>query len=342
MPKVSIIIPLYNKAPYITKALESVKVQTFADWECIIVNDGSTDKSADVVREWLEVSGERSEGKFRLIDQENAGVSAARNHGISLSIGGFVAFLDADDWWAPTFLEEMTRLVEDYPEAGIWGCNYYKVRNGKETKVLDIETGYFNYFKSYVDVRMPLWTGAVLVKKSIIEKRELRNEKGDIFPVGIMLGEDFDLWLRIALRYKTAFLNKCLAYYNNDVQVSLKASRKLYAPEHNIAWNLDKYEPNLWEGSMRGDIDSQDVKRLIDMIRLIGWKAYYLDDMYRDKVLTSLEIIDRDGQPKEYQVYYETPVWQHKIKNLLLQMGSYVKQKLFTLRRKCYCVIFNG
>ena len=80
MTKVSVIIPLYNKTLYVTKALDSVLAQTFTDYECIIINDGSTDDSASVVIQWIQ--NKVCSDRFRLINQQNAGVSEARNHGI--------------------------------------------------------------------------------------------------------------------------------------------------------------------------------------------------------------------------------------------------------------------
>jgi len=101
----SVIIPLYNKAPYIEKALQSVLEQTFDDFEVIVVDDGSSDDSYSIAKSVLEAS----EKPFKLIHQENAGVSTARNNGVAASHGEFICFLDGDDWWAPTFLERWTR-----------------------------------------------------------------------------------------------------------------------------------------------------------------------------------------------------------------------------------------
>jgi len=95
--KVSIVIPLYNKAPYVRRALDSIAVQTFADFEAIIVDDGSTDMGAAVVANY-------SDPRFRLIRQENAGPGAARNAGIAQAQGEFIAFLDSDDEWLPNYL----------------------------------------------------------------------------------------------------------------------------------------------------------------------------------------------------------------------------------------------
>ena len=123
----SIIIPLYNKAPYIQKALESVFAQTFQDFELIVVDDGSKDSSYETAKSILA----RAKVNYQLIHQENTGVSTARDNGVAASHGDYLCFLDADDWWAPTFLEKMDCLIRDYPDAGIYGTNYYYVKNGR-------------------------------------------------------------------------------------------------------------------------------------------------------------------------------------------------------------------
>ena len=112
--KFSIIIPLYNKAPYVRKALETVCAQTYRDYEIIVINDGSTDNSAVVADEYLKATDGID---YQIISQQNAGVSAARNSGVAASSGEYIAFLDADDWWEPTYLEKMAKLIEDYPDA---------------------------------------------------------------------------------------------------------------------------------------------------------------------------------------------------------------------------------
>jgi glycosyltransferase involved in cell wall biosynthesis len=93
--KVSIIIPLYNKAPYVRRALESIAAQSLSDFEVIVIDDGSTDDGAAIVAGY-------SDARYRLIHQANAGPGAARNTGIAQSRGEFIAFLDADDEWLPS------------------------------------------------------------------------------------------------------------------------------------------------------------------------------------------------------------------------------------------------
>lgn len=124
--KFSVIIPLYNKAPYVAKAIRSVVEQSYKDYELIVVDDGSKDDSAEIASEAIEGCA-----NCRLIKQENAGVSMARNNGVAVSQGLYLCFLDADDWWEPAFLEEMSKLIAEFPEAGIYGTNYTIVNETK-------------------------------------------------------------------------------------------------------------------------------------------------------------------------------------------------------------------
>jgi len=227
----SVIVPLYNKELYILKAVDSVLNQTFNDFELIIVNDGSTDNSLEKVRL-------RIDSRIRILDQENAGVSTARNNGVKQAKYNYIAFLDADDWWGPDYLMEMKCLIEEFPDAGIYGSKYFIVKNGNSKVAgIGVEPGFTNGIINYCRVYaktlcMPLWTGATILKKSVFE-----SEGG--FKPNLKLGEDFDLWIRIALKYPVAFLNKPLAYYNQDVEVANRGvSRKLYEKEAYFSFQL--------------------------------------------------------------------------------------------------------
>ena len=102
---ISIVIPLYNKAAVICRTMESVKQQIFSDFEILIVNDGSTDDSLSVLMDFLSENEAVFKNSVRLIEQENKGVSAARNQGIKEARGEIIAFLDADDEWLPDYLK---------------------------------------------------------------------------------------------------------------------------------------------------------------------------------------------------------------------------------------------
>src|SRR5690554_3840739 len=117
---ISVVIPLYNKEKSIMNTIQSVLNQTFQDFEIVVINDGSTDKSAEIVEHIKDF-------RIRLVHQENQGVSAARNRGIKEAKYDWVAFLDGDDWWSDDFLTVLNDLQIKYPDAGIWAGQYVQV-----------------------------------------------------------------------------------------------------------------------------------------------------------------------------------------------------------------------
>lgn len=313
----SVILPLYNKAPYVTKAIDSILAQTFTDYELVIVDDGSKDVS-------YEVASKAIEGHCRnchLIRQANAGVSMARNNGVTASKGDYLCFLDADDWWDPGFLEEMSQLIDAFPDAGIYGTNYTIVNETKrKTRVAQIgvekgfEKGYINYCQVYSrTMYMPLWTGAVCIPRGVIA------EMGG-FPKGVKLGEDFILWVRIALKYKVAFLNKPLAFYNQDVDVANRGVGRLHKPEEHMLWNLGVLEEK--------ERANPDYKQLIDNLRVDGLLQYYLSRVYHEAAERELEKVDWERQPKKAKRQYQQPLIWLKLKHGLKKLGSMTKQKI--------------
>lgn len=205
---ISVVIPLYNKASKIKSTLTSVLAQTYLNYEVVVVDDGSTDNSADIVRNF-------SDPRVRLIQQANAGVSAARNRGIIEAKGDFIAFLDADDRWASNFLLEISKLIDSYPECDVFSARYnfedeYGRAHLSKMNYLCIEDGSSgivkNYFKVASNSDAPLWTSAVVVRK-----RALISV--DCFPVGVTSGEDLLTWAKLACRYRIAYCNMPLATY---------------------------------------------------------------------------------------------------------------------------------
>ena len=111
MPAVSVITPAYNAASFVAQTIESIRAQTFDDWELVIVDDGSTDGTTDIIGEYQE-----RDGRIRLLHQANAGPSAARNHAMREARGEFLAFLDSDDTWDPEYLDRQLAIFRDYPD----------------------------------------------------------------------------------------------------------------------------------------------------------------------------------------------------------------------------------
>ena len=125
---VSIIVPCYNQAQYLQDALNSVLIQTYQEWECIIVNDGSPDNTEEVSREWC-----LRDKRFKYLKKENGGLSSARNEGIKISTGKYILPLDADDMIGSEYLEEAIKILEMQNDIGIVYCNaeLFGEKNGK-------------------------------------------------------------------------------------------------------------------------------------------------------------------------------------------------------------------
>ena len=332
-------MPLYNKAPYVRKALESIVSQTYHDFELIIVDDGSTDNSATICEEYLSTRYTLHITLYTLIRQANSGVAAARNNGVAASHGEFLCFLDADDWWKPTFLEEMDKLIAEYPNAGIYVTNYIYYKPGKTHVALNLSRGYMDYPKAYLlSTAMPVWTGATCMPRHVFD------EVGG-FPVGIKLGEDFLLWAQTAVHYKVAFYEKPLAYYNNDVPASLRATRNLHAPEHHMLFHLDSLEEelrNLTVSPSNGETldgrgkhlitgNPSEWKALLDKLRVSGLMDYWLSNEYHDAAAEELKKIDWSKQPRSAKAMYQKPIWYLRTKRRFMQIGSYCKQKLINM-----------
>ena len=312
-PHFSIIMPLYNKAPYVRKAVESVVGQTYADWGLIVVDNGSTDGSGEIV-------AKLTDSRIRIVRlEDNIGPGGARNRGVAESAASWICFLDADDWWEPTFLEEMAGLIERHPDAGIYGTGYYIVKNRKKRLAPigvdeDFNEGEINYCKVYAKTLcMPLTSISVAIPRGIFD------ECGG-FKTHLRLGEDFDLWIRIALKHKVVLLNKPLSNYNQDVVITYRGTHHLRAPEEHMLWNLGYLEPV--------EQTNPDYKQLIDNLRTYSLYLYLLDRRYRNAARRELRKVDWCRQPKKTQRLYRQPIWCLSLTMRGRKLGSKIKQAL--------------
>ena len=228
---ISIIIPLYNKEASIATALRGVLAQTYQDFEVVVVDDGSTDGGAAVVETF-------EDPRIRLIRQENAGVSAARNRGIAEARGAHVAFLDADDEWMPEFLEEIAALIAEYPECRARATNYIFNSNGVKSPTILRKMPFTegrgvltNYFEVASCSHPPMWTSAVCIERTLLQ------EIGG-FPVGIKSGEDLLTWARIAVRTQWAYSLKVMAQYNIEQVFVREKPKRLHDKEDAVGDDL--------------------------------------------------------------------------------------------------------
>ncbi len=191
MPKVSVIIPAYNVAPYVGETLDSVFSQTFADYEVIVINDGSPDT------EELEGELARFIDRVNYVKQENRGASAARNAGLRTARGEFVAFLDADDLWLPSYLDEQIKFILERScdlvcaDAAVFSDGSHKAETYMESLMTDAPATGEVTFLGLLSAEQSLITSGVVVC------RERVFEVG-LFDEALRNSQDFDLWLRLA------------------------------------------------------------------------------------------------------------------------------------------------
>jgi glycosyltransferase involved in cell wall biosynthesis len=201
--KVSIIIPLYNKAPHVRRALDSIAAQTFADFEAIVVDDGSTDGGAAIVADYLDT-------RFRLIRQPNAGPGAARNAGVAQARGEFFAFLDADDEWLPHYLYESVRLLESFwPEVASVTCGYIEHPAGASTESLWRKRRIIDGAHRVQPDTEPALVVSMLAYMSpcstLVRAEVIRKWGGFFERDKCAFGEDAFLWLKVLLNETVAF-----------------------------------------------------------------------------------------------------------------------------------------
>ncbi len=199
MPRVSVVIPLYNKPESVLAAVQSVLRQSYADFELIVVDDGSTDSSPSVVT-GIE------DRRLRLVSQANAGPGAARNRGLGDALGEYVTFLDADDEWEPEFLELGVSALDGHPESGAWvtgrAVGPSRVSQGPRNRRMGLTGGAWRLphytppkaLKFYVDF---CHSSCVLARGSLVRRY------GGYYDTGrIMYGEDSYLWVMFVLNHQ--------------------------------------------------------------------------------------------------------------------------------------------
>jgi glycosyltransferase involved in cell wall biosynthesis len=200
-PKVSVIIPVYNSERFIKETIESVLNQTCQDFEIIIIDDGSIDKSAEIIKSFTD-------RRILYIYQKNEGVSAARNKGISASKGEYIAFLDHDDLWLPKKLEEQISVLRADSEIGLVYSDCYYVNIEKE-----MMKRFFEQSKPYRGAVFPEFFMSNFIPCLTAVVRKDVFKKVGLFNPGFSISEDYDLFLRIAELFKVEYIDMPLAKY---------------------------------------------------------------------------------------------------------------------------------
>jgi glycosyltransferase involved in cell wall biosynthesis len=251
-PKVSIVVPCYNQAQYLDEALQSVLNQTFMDWECIIVNDGSPDNTEEVAHKWVA-----KDPRFIYVHQENGGVSAARNLGISKAKSDYILTLDADDKYEATFIEKAIQILNENKEIGIvssWGRYFTNEKQLQVYKSIGKNVTDFLFHNAAI--------GTSLFRKECWDQVNGYDEN----PANGY--EDWEFYLRVcALGWKVHIIEGVLFYYRQNIdsrsaKMNINAKKnKKYIFMKNKAIYCDHYEVLVDQFIMASDLEKAEINK---------------------------------------------------------------------------------
>ena len=250
MPIFSVVIPLFNKENFIERTLKSVLSQSFNDFELIVINDGSTDKSLEITENIL-----KERGNCKIINQVNKGLSAARNRGIRESKGELIAFLDADDLWKHDFLNCIYFLSNKYHNEKVFATNCESFYIGKNQNLIDDTFDYNHELISdyFMRQRNMFSYSSVVFNKSIFKDIGFFDEH-------INFGEEEDFTIRCFLKYKLVYCKNIKAFRLDGISNQLTSPKK---NSNRIIPDYNKYLVKSENISLKKYIDFVHYKLLV-------------------------------------------------------------------------------
>jgi len=281
MPLVSIVIPAFNAGRFIGRALNGVLAQTHAEWEVVVVEDGTHDETEAVVREF---AGSVSQPVRYENNGVNLGVSVTRNRALGQAAGKVIAFLDADDWWAPEHLAEGLKTLEKGADLCFSGFHLYDESAQKE-----LET----FVPDLAELGNPLtrlFRSNFIQTSSLVMVRREAAEKAGGFDVDLKVGEDCDYWMRIlACGHKLACTGQATCYYTKHSGSAM--AKTLLVAEHSVkfcrkhlhsdflprALRKEQYANSLW---IYGRLMQRQNPPLARALLLEAWRSKPLDCRY--------------------------------------------------------------
>lgn len=292
----SVVIPLYNKQNVIVKTLQSVMLQTYENYEIIVIDDGSTDDSFSVAKQFLEAD---LNVESRVIHKENAGVSSARNRGILEAKYDYVALLDGDDLWEENYLEEQVKLIQDFSKAKMWGVNYAETYLGK--MIRKVPTGLQEKYRGYIDNYFQIEgrvsdlfnSSAIVIKKDVFEQIEGFDER-------IRYAEDNDMWFRIIATNKVVFYDEYLVKYQQDTEN--RAMNKKWELKYFLPFYVDKFQQDIYK-------KNAFFYKWINCWCAIHLRRYYFSKYCYDVEQSKIAIkrLDYNVIPYKYRLLFKFP-----------------------------------
>ncbi len=306
----SVIIPVYNGEKFIDDAIESVKRQSFEDWEIVVVNDGSSDNTAKRLEKYSD------DEKIRVFNQENGGVSRARNKGIEEAKMPYLTFLDADDIWRENHLEVIRGMIEVYPDAGLYATS---AENHMANGEVVINNEFFknrsdivfveDFFKEYAKDKSAKMFNMI---STCITKEAA--EKAGGFPVGCKIGEDLELSLVIAAYFPVVLTSKATTVYRKENSTATKDVS--FDPD----WHFFERVKELYADCLIPEERKMNIRRLMEWFT-IRRSRHYIIDGQKEKAVKAL----REVRGTEFKRDYI-------LTKILLMLPERAVKKIFYLR----------
>lgn len=305
MPRFSVVIPLYNKENFIENTIQSLLNQTFSDFEVLVVNDCSTDTSEQLVARF-------DDPRINIIQHSvNKGLSASRNTGIKSANANYIAFLDADDLWKPSFLEKIDVLINQYPEASLFATKYEVLHKKNRIVTHDFKLKNFtkhgiikNFFESNLNQSI-YYPSCLCVKKMVFEDVGYYNEE-------VNYSEDVDFNLRAHATYKLAYWDEAAVTYllDSENQITQNGLKGKTIPDYDF-----------YEAQFKG---RQDIKKYLDFQRYIKAKLFKLDGDNK-RYLDMIQSMDTSNLNKTQRILLKSPRFAllgiGEIKRILRALG---------------------
>jgi len=320
LPKVSVIIPTYDRALLVCGAIDSVLNQTYHDYEIIVIDDGSTDATTDVMAAYGP--------KVKYLRVPHSGNPATtRNAGLSVAEGEFVAFLDSDDQWLPSKLERQIPILESDPEIGLECSNAivkYQGQDALEQLYLKLDQGFSGSVVARLLEQNFIITSTTVIRRAILEKTGTFSQLPELTAL-----EDYDLWLRISTLSKICFLPEALAIYTEHPEQSLRFTRRPSQHWQGQLAILSRMQRFLLEQNLRQEINPKLVSECALRYKKKLVKALREEHQPVQAIVVSMNILIAHPRQVIEWIY-------RKLHFLTLVKQSNAKKPLDTSRNNIY------
>ncbi len=327
-PKISVLLPVYNAEPYLAETIDSVLNQGFSDFELIIINDGSKDRSAEIIRSY-------SDKRIRFIDQENIGLSATLNKGIAVARGEYIARQDNDDISLPQRFSKQVEYLDTHPSVMLLGTS---------AEIIDDKgrrTGRFlDHQQSSAALKFNLLFNNPFVHSSVMFRKSVIRRSGD-YRVNNDFFEDYDLWSRIARIGDVANLKERLLLYR-EVHSSMSRTTSDYMQRviNQSISNILYYCPDLSEQKVAtcisyisGTAQCNDLK---DGITLIEEVLNALSVAFADKEFVPLSLVKRESRKQilSFKRHYYNSILLSPTAGPVLKLKARIGRKFILIRQE--------